>query len=115
MKKIIYYQNKNWKSPLVKFLKDLSKKQPKLLAKILYKIDLLEQSLLSEKDVKFIQDKIFELRISFSWNISRVLYFCYDDEKVILLNWFLKKQNKLPQKYLLQALEFKKDYMKNSL
>jgi len=71
MKEIVYYKKENWKIPVYEFLEELSKNNPKLVSKILYKIDLLKNLNLWNEDVKSLKDKIYELRIKCSSNISR--------------------------------------------
>ena len=57
-----------------------------------------------------LEDGIFELRIQFSSDISRIFYFFYVDSKIIVTNGFIKKTQKTPQNELKKALKYKKDY-----
>ena len=112
MKEIVYYQKENWKIPVYEFLEKLSKNDPKLVSKILYKIDLLKIWKLWNEDIKFLKDKIYELRIKFSSNISRIFYFSIKNKKIVLLNAIVKKDNKINKKDIEKALKYKENYEK---
>lgn len=53
---------------------------------------------------------IYGLRIRFSTEISRIFYFCYQQNTFILLNGFVKKTNKTPERVLEEVGEYKVDY-----
>jgi len=55
---------------------------------------------------------LWELRISFSGDASRVLYFTFNDGSFVLLHGFIKKTEKLPKKELEIALSRKLDFLK---
>ena len=71
------------------------KKDKNLALKIRSKIQFLSLDILGEKDVKYIKDKIYELRVRDRNNISRVFYFSYQNQDIILLDGIIKKQDKL--------------------
>ncbi len=112
MKQILYYSKENGKIPVRDFLIDLEKKNTSLMLKIRSKIQLLSLGLLGENDVKFIQDKIYELRVRDGNNISRVFYFTYTGENIVLLDAIIKKDQKLKQTDIHRALEYKNDFIK---
>ena len=62
---------------------------------------------------KYIEDKIWELRVDFNKNFHRIFYFIFDVEKIILLHGFNKKTNKTPTKEINKAVSAKKDYLVN--
>ena len=68
------YETENGIVPFDEFMERLS---PKLRAKVLRDLDLLEQfgNALREPYSKHIEDDIFELRTIFGSDISRTLYF----------------------------------------
>lgn len=76
MYEIIFYDKKDGKVPVEEFLDSLS---PKLLAKTLKDIDLLEKfgNNLREPFSKKLNDGIFELRTKQSSDITRIFYFLY--------------------------------------
>ena len=93
MYEIILYDTEDGKCPMQELLDSL---EPKLLAKTLRSIDLLEKNgpLLREPYSKSLEDGIFELRTKQGSNITRVLYFFFIGKKVILTNGFVKKSQK---------------------
>lgn len=112
MKKIVYYEKENWNIPVNKIINYLENKNEEMLAKFYYKLDYLKLGLLWKDDVKYIKNKIFELRIRSDSNISRFFYFHYIWDKIIILDWFIKKDNKLRNSVLERVIEYKNDYIK---
>lgn len=116
MRQIIFYQKQNWKFPMKDFLNELVIKNPELYAKILQKIDLLLLDRLWNDEVKYIWDKIYELRIKQSSNISRIFYFTIQDKEIVLLDWIIKKSQKLDNYIIKKVKNYKDDYInKNNL
>lgn len=111
MKQIIFYQKQSGKIPVVDFLNDLEKKNPDLHAKVLQKIDLLAIDKLWQEDVKYIWDKIYELRIKQSSNISRIFYFTIENEKIVLLDGIIKKTQKLDNSIIEKVKNYKNDFL----
>ncbi len=112
MKDIIYYEKENWKKPLIIFYNFLKKNNKQLLTKIYFKIDLLAYDKLSVDDVKYLKEKIYELRIKDQSNICRVFYFIYFWNSIVLLDWFIKKDNKLKREILNKIIKYKKNFIK---
>ena len=65
---------------------------------------------LREPYSKYIDKGIFELRIKFSTDITRIFYFFIKDNKIILTNGYIKKQNKLDSNEFSKAVKYKEDY-----
>ena len=88
----------------------------KMRAKAFSEIELLEKHKtdLREPYAKPIKgDKykgIFELRVKFASNISRIFYFTYSRKTFVLLHGFTKRSDKTPPKELERALRYKADY-----
>ena len=103
--------------------------EPKLLAKTLRTIDLLEMNgpLLREPYSKPLENGIFELRTKQGSDITRVLYFFIVGKKAVLTNGFIKnrrrhqRQKKNWQRSIKQimnggmAMSSYKDYKKRAL
>lgn len=53
---------------------------------------------------------IHELRIQAGSDISRIFYFFYVGQQIILTNGFIKKTQATPQRELEKALKYKADY-----
>lgn len=58
-----------------------------------------------------LRDGIFQLRTQLANNISRVLYFFYDGQKIILTNGFIKKTRETPPKEIEKAKKYRDDYL----
>jgi phage-related protein len=62
-------------------------------------------------EVKHIWDKIYEIRIKQSSNISRVFYFTSINNNILLLDWILKKTQKLDRKTIAKIKKYKDDFL----
>lgn len=108
-----FYQKDNGDVPVMDFLLSL---QPKMRAKAYSEIELLKKHgpALREPYVKPIKGNnnkgIYELRIKFSSDILRIFYFCFQQNTFVLLNGFVKKTNKTPERELERARKYKVDY-----
>lgn len=109
MYEIIFYDTEDGRCPVREFLDSL---EPKLLAKTLRTIDLLEINgpSLREPYSKLLEDGIFELRTKQGTDITRILYFFVIGKKVILTNGLVKKSQKLPVSEKKLAKKYKNDY-----
>ena len=99
MNEVIYYERESGGSPVVEFLVELPEKHR---SKALRQIDLLMEfgRDLREPFAKHIEGKEFrglwELRIKFASDISRIFYFAPIGDKFVLLHGFVKKTDKTP-------------------
>ena len=103
------YRLENGKSPVEDFIRSLDKK---MQAKALAAIDILSEygNELREPYSKSMGEGLFELRIKFSSDISRIFYFFVVNNKIILTNGFVKKTVKTPKAEIELARKYKKDY-----
>ncbi|MCL2062238.1 MAG: type II toxin-antitoxin system RelE/ParE family toxin [Firmicutes bacterium] len=104
-----FYKKENGEVPVKEFLDTIS---DDLRRKTLREISLLQEfgNKLREPYSKHLENGIFELRIKFASNISRVLYFFCIDNVIILTNGFIKKTQKTPPQEIEKAVNYKKDY-----
>jgi phage-related protein len=108
-----YYKKENGNIPVLDYLLSLDSK---MRAKAYSEIELLEKHgpKLKEPYVKSIKGTrykgLFELRVKFASDISRIFYFTYRQNTFVLLHGFTKKTGKIPQKELDRALRYKEDY-----
>ena len=126
MYEIILYDTEDGRCPVQELLDSL---EPKLLAKTLRTIDLLEMNgpLLREPYSKPLENGIFELRTKQGSDITRVLSFFIVGKKAVLTNGFIKnrrrhqRQKKNWQRSIKQimnggmAMSSYKDYKKRAL
>lgn len=104
-----YYTLPNGRKPVEEFIDKLP---PKMQAKAFYSLALLEEfgNALREPYSKQVGDGLFELRIKFASDITRIFYFFVVDNKIILTNGFFKKSMKTPRAELELARKYKADY-----
>ena len=110
---IIFYEKENSQNPVKEFLKSLPKKHS---AKAYWSIELLEKfgTNLTEPYIKPIKsDKykgLWELRIKFASDISRIFYFMPVGNTFVLLHGFVKKTKGTPVGELEIAKRYMEDY-----
>jgi len=104
-----YYKLPNGDKPVKIFLDSLD---TKMRVKALGSIDILAEfgNSLREPYSKAIGNGLFELRIKFASDISRIFYFFVVDNKIVLTNGFVKKTQKTPPAEIDLAKKYKADY-----
>lgn len=104
-----FYQLPSGEKPVETFLDGLDKK---MRSKALHSIAILEEfgNQLREPHSKPMGDGLFELRIKFASDISRIFYFFVVDNKIILTNGFVKKTMRTPKAQIDLARKYKADY-----
>lgn len=109
--RVEFYRRNNGDIPVEDFLDSLS---DKLSAKTSRSIKILEEFgfELSMPYIRKIDNDIWELRTIQSTNITRIMFFFFDGEKIILTNGFIKKTNKTPIEEIKTARKYMKDYYK---
>ena len=92
---IEFYRLESGKSPVEDFLDSLNSK---MRNKAVRSLELLEEfgNTLREPNSKAMGDGLFELRIKFSSDITRIFYFFYVKNKIVLTNGFVKKTQRTP-------------------
>ena len=107
---VLFYEKENGEQPAKQFLLGLDKK---MRAKLADTISLLSDNgyELREPYSKHLSEGIFELRAKLGSDITRVLYFFYVDQKIILTNGFVKKTQKTPTSEIDKAKKYRKDYL----
>jgi phage-related protein len=114
--KVITYTKENGESPVSEFLNKLSIKHR---AKAIWEIELLVElgMNLREPYTKAIKDHngLWELRIKFASDISRIFYFMPIGDTFILLHGFIKKTNKIPKNEIEKAVQYMDDYKRRFL
>jgi len=115
MAAVLFYETENGSVPVQEFIESLPAKHG---AKVYWEIGLLETygTGLKEPYVKPIRGErykgLWELRIQFAGDISRVFYFTAAADTFILLHGFVKKTAKTPRKELETTLARKADYQR---
>ena len=106
---IEFYTLEDGSKPVEQFLDSLNSK---MRVKAVNSLELLEEfgNLLREPHSKYLSDGIFELRIKFASDISRIFYFFVVHNKIVLTNGFVKKTQKTPPGELEKEKKYKADY-----
>lgn len=109
MFEIEFYRLPNGKAPIEDFLNSID---GKMRAKALHELSILEEfgNRLREPHSKAVGNGLFELRVKFASDISRIFYFFVVDNRIILTNGFVKKSAKTPKAEIDLARKYKTDY-----
>lgn len=110
MFEVQFYEKADGDIPVENFLNSLD---IKMRNKILMILNVLQEkgNQLREPYSKHLEDGIFEVRGKIGNDISRVLYFFYYNEKIILTNGFIKKTQKTPKREIDLAKKYRKEYI----
>ena len=86
-------------------------------SKAFREIELLAEcgTALKEPHVKQIEEDIWELRIKFSSDISRIFYIVWQRDTLVLLHGFVKKTQKTPPREIETAKKRAEDYKRRHL
>ncbi|MBR1811145.1 MAG: type II toxin-antitoxin system RelE/ParE family toxin [Clostridia bacterium] len=107
---ILFYEKENGEEPAKVFIEGLP---AKLKAKTLHDLNLLRAFGPNARLPlsRSLGDGIFELRTVFSSDISRILYFFYEGQRIILTNGFIKKQQQTPHLQIDRARRYRADFL----
>ncbi len=111
MREVCFYKTISGKSPIIEFLDSLPGKQAQ---KITWVLEIIEEYKIVPKQYfkKLVNtDGIWEVRVTSSSNIFRLLGFFDGNKLVILTNGFVKKTQKTPKNEIKLAEKRKKDYL----
>jgi phage-related protein len=101
-----FYQNENGLEPVRDWLKDLDKEDRKLIGADIKTVEIGWP--IGMPTCRPMGKGLFEVRTNLAQGRKARVLFCIYDEKMILLNGFIKKTQKTPQKELELALERKR-------
>ena len=107
------YVKKDGTEPVEEFLDSLNVKDE---VKMLRCIELLEEFgiHLPGPHKKSLSDGLLELRAKVSTNITRIIYFHYENGRFILLHGFTKKDQKTPIAEIERAKRYREDYLERN-
>jgi len=113
--RVLFYEKENGERPVEEFLRKIP---PGHQGKAMRAIDLLEQvgNFLQRPHAAAIRSEKFaglwELRIQFGGDASRIFYFLHHDDCFILLHGFIKKTDSLLVKEMEIARKRKEDFFR---
>jgi phage-related protein len=118
MYKIEFYEDKNGKSDVADFIRNLNEKAATSkesrinFNKIVAYLDMLEEmgTRIGEPVTKHLDGEIWELRPL----RNRLLYAYYKDNRFVILHHFLKKTQKTPKREIEQAKRNLQDYLERN-
>ena len=98
------------KVPMIEFLDSLSlKERAKIFAYIEKLVELKNNGLQPKENLsKYLEDGIFELRISFENRIARSFYFYESEMQIIFTHGFIKKERKTHKSEIEKAKSIRK-------
>jgi phage-related protein len=104
-----FYQLPDGSEPAKDFIISLN---ANMRMKAVYTLSILEEfgNTLREPYSKPVGDGLFELRIKFASDITRLFYFFIVGNKIIVTNGFIKKTQKTPASEIEKARKYKRDY-----
>ena len=108
---IVYFSLAEGNCPVLEYLESLEKK---LQSKTIRSIDLLGKygrELSAGPYCRYLRDGIYELRTIESSNITRIFYFFFNEDTIVLLSGFTKKTQKMPAREFLKAKRYKDIYI----
>lgn len=111
--KAYYYLKLSGRAPLAEYLDELKLKNREATSDIFSAIKMLvdEKCFLPPPFLKHIWKKVYELRIQHQKNQYRVFYFIYLPGKIILLDGYTKKTQKIPPRILRKIQLYYFDYL----
>ena len=110
---IKFYETATGNSPAYDFIKA---QEPKIRAKIFKLLELLQEQGYSLRMPysEALGDGIFQVRAQIGNNITRVLYFFFVGQKIILTNGFVKKTQETPSAEIELAKKYRADFLDRS-
>ncbi|MBQ7516557.1 MAG: type II toxin-antitoxin system RelE/ParE family toxin [Schwartzia sp.] len=110
MFKIEWFETDDGKKPARDFLLSLD---PKMRVKIIRNLKHLQENGpgLREPLSSPLGDKLFELRTQTGGNITRMLYFFYAGQTIIVTHGFTKKTQKTPAAEIKRARQYRQIYL----
>lgn len=105
------YEKETGEVPFDEFMSSLT---PKMRAKLLRDLDILEEfgNELREPLSKSLGQGIHELRTKQGSNIIRSLYFFFVGRSIIITHGFVKKEDKTPRSEINRAIEYRADWLR---
>ncbi|MBQ9616945.1 MAG: type II toxin-antitoxin system RelE/ParE family toxin [Oscillibacter sp.] len=106
---IIFYTKEDGTQPAREFMDGLSKKMQARFAKLIVLLRE-EGTRLRMPHSEYLNDGIFQIRAQQEGNITRVLYFFWNGQKIVFTNGFTKKTRKTPPAEIERAKRYRADY-----
>ena len=112
--KSYYYLKSSGRSPLEEYLEKIKDDRTLVAINVLIERLIDSKCQLSNNFIKPVTGKIYELRLVQKINQRRIFYFIFKNGKIILLDGYTKKSNKIPKNILKRVQNYYYDYLKNT-
>ena len=109
---IIFFQKNNCKKPVFEYLENIPPKDSSKIIDFIEKISIYSE-FRREPFSRQLDRKLRELKVDFSSNRHRIIYFFNVSKTIILLNAFTKKTSKTPIKEIKKAKKYMQEYLNN--
>ena len=110
-KKIIFYRSADGKCPVEEFLDSLSGKAAQKVAWVLNLVEDLDVVPSTYFKRLVSTEEIWECRIQLGSNAFRIFCFFDSNSVVVLTHGLIKKTQKTPQREIVRAEAYRKDYL----
>jgi len=110
--KIIYFKKDNGEAPVFECIIKLSTKDKTKIFDYIDKLSIYSE-FRREPYSRHLDGKLRELKIDFSKNRYRIIYFFRVGKFIILLNMFVKKSQKTPKKEINKAKNYMQEFLAN--
>jgi len=110
---IIYFQKQNGKIPVFKYIEKSGKKDQIKMFDYISNL-LIYPEFRKEPFSRHLSGKLRELKVDFSHNSHRIIYFFRIKKIIILLHAFKKKTSKTLAKEIAKAKKYMQEYLNNN-
>ena len=108
--KVIYFKKENGKIPVYEYIIKLALKDKSKIFDYLEHLSVYSD-FRKEPFTRHLVGKLKELKVDFSSNRHRIIYFFSIGKTIILLNAFTKKSQKTPQKEINKAKNYMQEFL----
>jgi len=110
---IIFFQKSNGRKPVFEYLNKLSKKDRSKIVDCIQGLSVYSE-FRKEPFSRHLSGKLRELKVDFSHNRHRIIYFFRIEKVIILLHAFKKKTNRTPEREIFKAKKYMQEYLTNN-
>ena len=110
--KIIFFIKSNGQEPIQEYLEKIPEKDKIKIIDYINKLSI-HAEFRREPYSRHLDGKLRELKIDFSKNRHRVIYFFNVGKFIILLHVFTKKSQKIPKKEISKAKNYMQEFLAN--
>jgi phage-related protein len=110
--KIIFFKKSNNRSPAIDYIEKLPEKDQIKIFDFISSLSLYVE-FRKEPISRHLMGKLRELKVDFSNNRYRVIYFFRIGKRIVILRAFSKKTSKTPNQEINKAMNYMQEYLNN--